>query len=82
MEPTKEQIEAALNQSDEITDWLPETKRYYRSDYQNSIIDLAAAYRAEHERAEPSGKVKCDICGKRVKRAGLKMHKRDVHGEE
>jgi len=30
---------------------------------------------------EPSGKVKCDICGKRVKRVGLKMHKRDVHGE-
>lgn len=27
-------------------------------------------------------KVSCDICGKRVKAAGLKMHKRDVHSIE
>lgn len=37
--------------------------------------------REARERSEKAtNKVSCPKCGKRVKRAGLSMHQRDVHG--
>ena len=52
MEPTEKQIEAAFDLDKQIRDWLPETYRGHRSDFQNGIVDLAAYARAERERAE------------------------------
>ena len=35
----------------------------------------------EAQENSPRAKVRCDVCGKMVKRIGLEQHKRDAHGK-
>jgi hypothetical protein len=38
--------------------------------------------RVKGSRNKAGLKINCPVCGKRVKTAGLAMHRRDVHGSE
>jgi len=49
----------------------------------NGFPTFCSSCKAEQNRSKQTQvkKVACPICNKKVKPAGLEMHKRDVHGE-
>ena len=64
---------------------LDEETGEYIGDINESVFgNSAPGFPISYERQsrESLTKTNCDICGKRVKVAGLQMHKRDVHGDK